>query len=127
MNLSESPDYFSGEQFANEVMKALRESEVDLTESQPFQFYLYLNTEEQANACADEINLIGLETKVVSPDDMADDDDFRRRRTSPLNSRTPSRKSLRTRRTRRTKPVGYASPPPRWSPPRRASRKLATR
>ena len=75
MNLSESPDYFSGEQFADEVMNALRESEVDMTESQPFNFYLYVGTENDAKACAEEVNLIGLETKIISPDDMEDEED----------------------------------------------------
>jgi len=70
----ESPDYFSGEQFADEVMDALRESDVDMTESQDFNFYLYLETENDAKACAAEAALIGLEAKVIDPDDMEGDE-----------------------------------------------------
>lgn len=74
MNLNESPEYRSGEHFADEVLNALRDGDVDLTESQPFQFYLYLETETEARACATELQLIGLETEVVDPNDMEDEE-----------------------------------------------------
>lgn len=71
----ESPDYFSGEQFADEIMNALRESDVDMTESQDFEFYLYLQTENDARACVAEVALMGLEARAVDPADMENEDE----------------------------------------------------
>ncbi len=71
----ESPEYLSGEHFANEVMESLRESDIDPEESHPFNFYLHLLTEDDAVACAAEARLIGLEAKVVSPEDQEDEFD----------------------------------------------------
>jgi len=77
MTPEKSPGYENGEQFAEEVLNALRESGVEMTESQPFNFYLYLENELNARACAAELQLTGLETEVVDPDDLetGDDDD----------------------------------------------------
>lgn len=72
--MSEEKPYSSGTQFADEIITALNESGIDLSDSQSFSFHLRVPSQSAAQKCAAEADLLGLETEVAESDDEEQDD-----------------------------------------------------
>jgi hypothetical protein len=62
--MDEDTPHTSGKQFAEEIIAALTGSGIDLADSQSFSFHLRVGNESDAQQCAAEVDLIGLETEV---------------------------------------------------------------
>lgn len=54
----------SGEEFCTEVLSTLKTAGVDVAKADDFNFYLYLDTEKQASACAEPLRAAGVAVKV---------------------------------------------------------------
>jgi hypothetical protein len=54
----------SGEEFCAEVLSTLKTAGVDVAKADDFNFYLYLDNEEQASACAEPLRKAGFAVKV---------------------------------------------------------------
>lgn len=72
MPLEEHDGYNSGQEFAEDVMKSLQGTPLDLSKPVPLSFFLYLPDEAIARRIGEELVADGYEVDVDEPDD--DDD-----------------------------------------------------